>query len=345
MLHLTENFAVLYAKCGNLSLSLLAKSSALEYNNGIKLLHVFAVIQTEVFMLAAASIRFVHLGIDIEHLGKNFTIFGFEIAYYGLIIAFGMLAAMLLVFYEAKKTGQNVENYYDYAIWLIVFSVIGARLYYVAFEWEQYKNNLLDIFKTRNGGMAIYGGVLAGILTTIIYAKVKKLNFWQMADTTILGLLLGQIIGRWGNFFNREAFGGFTDNLFAMQIKLEEVGGVISDSVRNHIQTVDGVEYIQVHPTFLYESLWNLILLVLILIFKKYKKFHGEMFAWYVIGYGVGRFMIEGLRTDQLIAPVVNVPVSQIVSVLLVIIGIGIVTAGRKGYIGKKERGSNGNCD
>lgn len=287
-------------------------------------------------MSASASIRFVHLGIEIEHLNKNFTIFGFEIAYYGLIIAFGMLFAMLLVFYEAKKSGQNVENYYDFAIWLIVFSVIGARLYYVAFEWEQYKDNLLDIFKTRNGGMAIYGGVLAGILTAVIYAKIKKLNFWQIADTTILGLLLGQIIGRWGNFVNREAFGGFTDNLFAMQIKLDEVGGVISDSVRNHIQVVDGVEYIQVHPTFLYESLWNLALLILILIFKKYKKFHGEMFAWYIIGYGVGRFMIEGLRTDQLIAPIVNIPISQIVSAVLAITGIGIVIVGRRRCV-KKE--------
>ena len=171
-------------------------------------------------MSASASIRFVHLGIEIEHLNKSFTIFGFEIAYYGLIIACGMLFAMLLVFHEAKKSGQNVENYYDFAIWLLVFSVIGARLYYVAFEWEQYKDNLLDIFKTRNGGLAIYGGVLAGILTAVIYTKIKKLNFWQIADTTILGLLLGQIIGRWGNFVNREAFGGFTDNLFAMQIKM-----------------------------------------------------------------------------------------------------------------------------
>lgn len=281
-------------------------------------------------MLAAASIRFVNLGIEIGHFGKSFNIFGFEIAYYGLIIAMGMFLAMLFVFREAKKTGQNVENYYDFAIWLIVFSIIGARLYYVAFEWGQYKDNLLDIFKTRNGGMAIYGGVLAGILTAIIFTRIKKLNFWQIVDTTVLGLLVGQIIGRWGNFFNREAFGGYTDNLFAMQIKLDEVGGVISDSVQNHIQVVDGVKYIQVHPTFLYESLWNLVLLALILACRKYKKFHGEMFAWYVIGYGIGRFIIEGLRTDQLIAPLVHVPVSQIVSVLFVITGIVIVVIGRK---------------
>ena len=147
--------------------------------------------------------------------------------------------------------------------------------------------------------MASYGGVLAGIIVTVIFTRIKKLNFWQIADTTVIGLLLGQIVGRWGNFFNREAFGGFTDNIFAMQIKLDEVGGVITRSIRDKIQVVDGIEYIQVHPTFLYESMWNLVLLVLIMILRKYKKFHGELFAWYVIGYGIGRFIIEGLQIGR----------------------------------------------
>lgn len=292
--------------------------------------------------MLAASIRFVNLGIEIDKLNKSFSVLGFEIAFYGLIIASGMLLAMLLVFREAKKTGQNVDNYYDYAIWLLVFSVIGARIYYVIFEWEtQYRDNLLNIFKIRNGGMAIYGGVLAGIIVTVIFTRIKKLNFWQIADTTVIGLLLGQIVGRWGNFFNREAFGGFTDNIFAMQIKLDEVGGVITSSIRDKIQVVDGIDYIQVHPTFLYESMWNLVLLVLIMILRKYKKFHGELFAWYVIGYGIGRFIIEGLRTDQLIAPIVNLPVSQIVSVIFVIVGAVIVIFGRIRISGKLKGSLN----
>src|SRR5574344_2150247 len=226
-------------------------------------------------MLATVSIRFVNLGLKIHNLKNGFSVFGFHIAYYGLIIAVGMLIAMALVFREAKRTGQNVDDYYDLAILVIIFGVIGARLYYVAFEWDTYKNDLLSIFKTRNGGLAIYGGILAGMLTCYIFSRYKKLSFLKLVDTAIIGLLIGQIVGRWGNFMNREAFGGYTNNLFAMQIKLDEVGGVITKSIQNHIKVVDGIEYIQVHPTFLYESLWNLALIIIIVIFRKYKKFDG----------------------------------------------------------------------
>ena len=278
-----------------------------------------------------ASIRFPNLGIEIDSMRKSIEIFGIDIAFYGMIIATGMLLAMCLVFHEAKITGQKVDHYYDLALFLIVFGVIGARIYYVAFKWEDYKDNLADIFKIRNGGLGIYGGVLAGILVILIFSKIKKLNPFQMMDAVILGVLVGQILGRWGNFFNREAFGGYTDNLLAMQIRLDEVGGIISDSVRNHIVIVDGAEYIQVHPTFLYESLWNLVLLLAIIVCKRFKKFHGQMFAWYAIGYGVGRFFVEGLRTDQLIAPIVNVAISRIVAVGMILAGIVILLLGHMG--------------
>lgn len=281
-------------------------------------------------VMLAASIRFVNLGIEIEHLPKDFSVFGFEIALYGVIIAFGMVLAMSLVFHEAKITGQDVDMYYDFAIWLLIFSVIGARLYYVAFRWDLYKNNPLDILKLRQGGLAIYGGILGGILTGIVYAKIKKKKFWQIADTTILGVLVGQIVGRWGNFFNREAYGGYTDGLFAMQIRVDEAGGVITEELRQRIFVENGVSYIQVQPTFLYESLWNLGLLLVIMICKKYKKFHGEIFAWYAIGYGVGRFIIEGFRTDQLLLPVVQIPVSQVVSIGMIVTGIIIEIVGRR---------------
>lgn len=276
-------------------------------------------------MPGAVSVRFVNIGFEIENLGKNITVFGINIAYYGIIIAIGMILAMFLIFREAKVTGQNVDVYYDLSIYTIIFGVIGARLYYVVFEWDTYKDDLMSIFNTRNGGLAIYGGIIAGIITVFVYSRIKKLSFPQILDTICLGLLVGQIMGRWGNFFNREAFGGYTDNLFAMQIKLDEVGGVISDSVANHIKVVKGIEYIQVHPTFLYESLWNLILLILIMIFRKYKKFNGEVACYYMIGYGIGRFIIEGLRTDQLLLPIIHIAVSQVVSILMVILGIGII--------------------
>jgi phosphatidylglycerol:prolipoprotein diacylglycerol transferase len=285
--------------------------------------------------MLAASIRFVNLGIEIESLPKTFNLFGLEVAFYGLIIAIGMFIAMMLAFHEAKVTGQDVDMYYDFAIWLIVCSVAGARLYYVIFQWDQYKDNLLEIFNLRSGGLAIYGGILTGIITAIIYAKVKKQNFWQLADVAIVSVLVGQMIGRWGNFFNREAYGGYSDGLFAMQIRLDEAGGVVTEELLSHLTVVDGISYIQVHPTFLYESLWNLGLFILILIFRRRKKFEGEVFAWYAIGYGIGRFIIESLRTDQLLLPIINIPVSQVVSIGMILAGIIIEILGRKNKLYK----------
>lgn len=280
-------------------------------------------------MLGAVSIRFVNLGFEIKNMGKSINVFGIDIAYYGIIIAMGMLIAMLLIYKEAKRTGQNVDNYYDLTIVTIICGIIGARLYYVIFEWDNYKNDLLAILNLRNGGLAIYGGILGGGLAAFIYSRIKKMSFPKILDTVILGVLIGQIMGRWGNFFNREAFGGYTNNLFAMQIKLDEVGGVISDSVANHIKVVNGIEYIQVHPTFLYESLWNLCLFIGIMLYRKHKKFEGELASIYMIGYGIGRFFIESLRTDQLVIKGIGIAISQVVSIILIIVGITIIIRNR----------------
>lgn len=274
-------------------------------------------------MNTGIDISFPHLGIQIENLEKGITIGGFTIAFYGIIIAIGMVAGLLLARCQAKRTGQNPEIYMDFAIYAFIFSIIGARLYYVIFSFDEYKDNLLQIFNTRGGGMAIYGAVIAAVITAIVYCRKKKYSFFLLADTACAGLVLGQIIGRWGNFMNREAFGGYTDNLFAMRLKEAEVApSNITDSIREHIIVEDGISYIQVHPTFLYESLWNIMVLVLILIFIKKKKFDGEMFLLYLVGYGLGRLWIEGLRTDQLLIPGTNVAVSQILSGGLVVGGI-----------------------
>ncbi len=273
-------------------------------------------------MLLAASIRFPHLGINIEKLPKSITVFGFEIAFYGIIIAIGMALALTIIFKEVKRTGQSEDYYYDLAIFAIIFGIIGARMYYVIFEWDQYRHNLLSVFNIREGGLAIYGGLIAGTITTCAFCKIKKMSIPQVLDTIILGIIIGQILGRWGNFFNREAFGGFTDNLFAMQIRYDEVGGVISESLEKHIQIVDNAKYIQVHPTFLYESVWNLILFVVMMLMRKHKKFQGEIACIYLIGYGVGRFFIESLRTDQLTLWGTGIAVSQIVSGVIILIGI-----------------------
>lgn len=267
-------------------------------------------------MMEAMDIAFPNLGIYLHNMPKGFSIFGFEITLYGVLIGIGMLAGILLAAHQAKVAGQNPDIIWDFAIYAIVFSIVGARLYYVAFEWDMYKDDLLSIFNTRQGGLAIYGGVIAAFLTLFIYAKLKKQNpFWIM-DACVPGLILGQAIGRWGNFTNREVFGEYTDNLFAMRLPIEAVRARdISENVASHI--VEGTNYIQVHPTFLYESLWNLGVLVFLLLYRRHKKFEGELALYYLAGYGLGRAWIEGIRTDTLFIPGTTVPVSQVLAVVL----------------------------
>ncbi len=274
----------------------------------------------------APDIRFPHLGIEIASLGKGITIGGFTIAFYGMIIAFGMVMGYLMTAFQAKRTGQEPDLYLDLALWDIVFAVIGARIYYVVFSWDYYKDNLLQIFNTRGGGLAIYGGVIAGVITTIIFGKVRKQNFFQLLDTACVGLITGQIIGRWGNFCNREAFGGYTNGLFAMQLKESDVASSnLTHAVLKHIVEIDGTRYIQVHPTFLYESLWNVGVLVVLLLFTKHRKYNGQIFLIYLLGYGLGRVWIEGLRTDQLLFFGTGVAVSQVLSGVLVAVSAAIL--------------------
>lgn len=273
-----------------------------------------------------ADIRFPHLGIEIGELGKNISIGGFSIAYYGIIISLGMFCGYLMASFQAKRTGQNKEIYLDLALWDIVFAVIGARLYYVIFSWDYYSKNPGEIINIRGGGLAIYGGVIAGVITTFVFSKIRKVPFLRLIDTACTGLLTGQIIGRWGNFFNREAFGGYTDCPFAMQIKMEDVNkSYITDSLYNNIVSINGTDYIQVHPTFLYESLWNICILVIILLFTRHKRYDGQLFLIYLLGYGTGRVWIEGLRTDQLIFPGTGLAVSQVLSGILAITAAAIL--------------------
>ncbi len=279
------------------------------------------------------DISFPHLGIELEHVGKSVSIFGFEVAYYGIIIGTAILLGFVIATAEAKRTGQNPENYLDMGMIGVIFGIIGARLYYVIFSWDMYKDNLLDIFNLREGGLAIYGGVIAAVLTVIIAARVKHLSAPQIFDTIALALLNGQMLGRWGNFFNREAFGGYTDSLFAMRLPLDAVrGSDVTEQMREHIQTIGGVEYIQVHPTFLYESLWCCALLILLFLYRKYKKYEGELFLLYMFGYGMGRAWIEGLRTDQLLIPGIGLPVSQLLAGVLVVTTGLLLVYFRKNY-------------
>ena len=267
------------------------------------------------------TIDFPTIGIHLESVGDHITVFGFDIAYYGIIIGIGILVGLLIAVAEAKRTGQKEEDYYDLAIYAVIFAIIGARAYYVIFSWDMYKDDLLSILNIRQGGLAIYGGVIAAVITVLIFARIKKLSAPLLMDTAGLGLVAGQMIGRWGNFFNREAFGEYTDSLLAMRLPVDAVrSSDITELMREHMETVDGVSYIQVHPTYLYESLWCMMVLIIMLLYRKHKKFDGEVFLVYLLGYGLGRVWIEGLRTDQLLLPVVGLPVSQILAGVIVVV-------------------------
>lgn len=287
---------------------------------------------------SGADVIFPHLGIVIQTIKNHITVFGIDISFYGMIIGTGMILAMLLVERNVKAKGQNSDVYWDFFIWIIIAGVAGARLYYILFNLDYYLENPSKILNTREGGLAIYGGIIGVILALLIFCKVKKQNFRQMLDNLIPGLLLGQALGRWGNFFNCEAFGGYTDNLFAMRLKKELVNSsMLNDDVLSHLINDGGVEYIQVHPTFLYESCWNLVSLFFVLWYgKKKQTFDGEIMVLYMITYGVGRFLIEGLRTDSLMIPGTGLRVSQCLALVSAVAGIILMIIGKKKNLNHK---------
>ena len=215
------------------------------------------------------DISFPNLGIYLDHVGKNVDIFGFTIAYYGIIIGCAILIGFLIATSEAKRTRQNPEDYLDMGIIGVIAGIAGARIYYVIFSWDMYKDNLLDIFNLREGGLAIYGGVIAAVIAVFVLARVKRLSPFQILDTIAMALLNGQMLGRWGNFFNREAFGEYTDGLFAMRLPVDAVrSGDITEKMWQHMETIGGVDYIQVSPTFIYESVWCAVLLILLVMYR-----------------------------------------------------------------------------
>ena len=286
------------------------------------------------------AINFPHLGIYLDHVGKSISVFGFEIAYYGIIMGSSILLGLFLAEREAKRTGQDPDTYTDMIIYAIIFSIICARAYYVIFSWENYKDNLLSIFNLRQGGIAIYGSLIGTVATVYVYCKVKKLSFLQMTDTACMGLVAGQILGRWGNFFNREAFGGYTDGLLAMQLPVSAVRAhEITDEMWAHVQVIGGEQFIQVHPTFLYESLWNLGVICFLYWYRTRKKFQGELFLVYLLGYGLGRVWIEALRTDQLQIGNTGIPVSQLLAGVLILFSLCMIFLGRKKNMSEEDYG------
>lgn len=300
------------------------------------------------------SIFFPNLGITLRNIGDHINIGSFEVRFYGIIIMIGFLLAYVLVTNEAKRTKQNPEMYLDFILILIIPAILGARLYYILFRLDQYivqgdvGATLKAMLNIRGGGLAIYGGIIAGVITAVIFCKVRKVSFVLMADTATFGILIGQILGRFGNFFNREAFGAYTNSKMAMAIPLDyyrsdgnldylERTGVITQKMLDNVVNIDGMDCITVHPTFLYESLWNLMLLVFLFIYRKHKKFKGEFALIYVGGYGLGRFIVEGLRSDSLMIGNTGIKVSQALALVcfvtaVVLLVINYVRCAKRGW-------------
>ncbi|EAF9816686.1 prolipoprotein diacylglyceryl transferase [Listeria monocytogenes] len=235
-----------------------------------------------------------------------------SVKWYGVIIASAVVIALLLALSEANKRKMDKEIIVDLLIWAIPISIISARVYYVIFEWDFYKNNLGEIVKIWHGGIAIYGALIGAVLTAIIFSRIKKISFWQLADVVAPSLIIAQAIGRWGNFMNQEAHGAETTRSFLESLHLP-------DFIINQMY-IDGAYY---QPTFLYESLWNVLGFIVLLIIRRTKIRRGELFLGYVIWYSFGRFFIEGMRTDSLMWG--DFRVSQVLSLLLIVLSIGII--------------------
>jgi len=268
-------------------------------------------------MLRISNISFPGFGIgEFSVESVAFEIFGITIAWYALLITFGMVMCVAYVIYMSKKIGITSEDVIDYAIFVIPIGIIGARLYYVLTELENY-HSFIDVINIRNGGLAIYGGIIAGGITVLAVSYFKKINFLAFADCVSPGVLLAQGIGRWGNFMNGEAFGGQTDIFCRMGLQ----NGLT-------YTTFGTSEMVYVHPTFLYESLWNLLGVLLVNLYAKFfrKKYDGELFLMIFGWYGLGRMFIEGLRTDSLYIPGTELRISQVLAAVIFVICAAILT-------------------
>ncbi|QHA93371.1 prolipoprotein diacylglyceryl transferase [Bacillus sp. N1-1] len=241
-----------------------------------------------------------------------------SIYWYGIIIALGAYLGLLLAIRETERQGLPKETFVDLILWAVPIAIISARIYYVTFQWSYYKDNLGDIFAIWEGGIAIHGALIGSVITAIVFTRKRGLSFWKIADIAAPSILLGQAIGRWGNFMNQEAHGGPVTRAFLENMMLPEF-------IINQMY-IDGTYY---HPTFLYESLWNFAGVVLLVILQRTSVKKGEVFLSYVIWYSFGRYFIESLRTDSLMLTE-SLRVAQVISVVLIIVSVALIIYRRK---------------
>ena len=260
------------------------------------------------------TVSFPGLGLEFHFNNVAFHIASKPIYWYGILIMLGVILAVVYASARSRQFGIRQDDLYDAVLFAVPLGIVCARIYYVIFEWEQYKDNLSEIFATWHGGLAIYGGIIGGIIVIVVLCKVKKIYVMDMLDLFASAVPIGQILGRWGNFFNCEAYGSSTTLPWRMVIgkTLEEAGPAGN------------------HPTFFYESAWNLIGFIILYFSSKKRKYHGEILLLYLGWYGLGRFFIEGLRTDSLYLWGTGIRVSQVVALICIIIGLGGFLLNRK---------------
>ena len=276
----------------------------------------------ETTFLETHEIQFPELGWKFHIDPTAFTVFGFQIQWYGIIITIGLILALIYVLPRMKRFGLDSDRAIDVIIGGVIGGIVGARIYYVLMRWDEYKWDWKAIINTRNGGLAIFGGIIGGILIGYIIARIRKVKALPMLDVVSLGFLIGQGIGRWGNFVNQEAFGTNTDSFLGM------TGGTIQRTIADGM-SMDGDMYKNglemlwekpVHPCFLYESIWCLLGFVILAFWSKRRKYDGQIFLMYLTWYGAERFLVEGSRTDSLMLG--NIRISQALAAVIFVVSV-----------------------
>lgn len=268
-------------------------------------------------------ILFPNIGLTFEHVKTGIPFWGFEISFFGILLGVALLLGIGVVLLEVYNTRQNLDEYLNLSIMTVIVALVGARLYYVIFSWENYRKSVFDIVLLRKGGMSFYGALLAGLCMVLIYASIHKTSAGRILDTSCVGIAAGQIVCSFCGFFSREGFGDYTEGLFAMQISLESISyQTVTENMRKHIELIDGERFVQVEPLFLVGFIWSIVVLMSILLYKYRKKFEGELFLIYLLIYSFGNFWLESVRADALMIQGLNWKVDQVVSGIVFLVAL-----------------------